>query len=96
MELDTTNLQKYGYNYAKYCIFLNYIRIVVDCGPLDNPANGLVNTESRTTYNSGAVYSCNEGHQLTGRVLATCMANGQWSSSTPTCDRKPVIHVHWL
>ncbi len=67
------------------------IRIVVDCGPLDNPPNGLVNTESRTTYNSGAVYSCNEGHQLTGRGRLTCMDNGQWSSSTSTCDRNATV-----
>ena len=68
--------------------------IVVDCGPLDNPLNGLVNTLSGTTYNSVAVYSCNEGHQLTERGLLTCMVNGQWSSLTPTCDRKPIIiHV---
>ncbi|XP_064386845.1 uncharacterized protein LOC135335316 isoform X3 [Halichondria panicea] len=59
---------------------------IVDCGPLDNPLNGLVNTLSGTTYNSVAVYSCNEGHQLTERGLLTCMVNGQWSSLTPTCD----------
>ena len=61
---------------------------VVDCGPLVHPRNGRVNTDSGTTYNSVATYSCNEGYYLNGSASRTCMANMEWSPLAPTCDRK--------
>ncbi len=67
--------------------------IVVDCGPINIPENGQVNTDeshSGTTYNSVAVYSCNEGYLLKGVAERTCLATGQWSPLTSSCVRKSV------
>ncbi len=33
-------------------------------------------------------YTCNTGYTLQGDNGHTCMANGEWSGSTPTCNRK--------
>ena len=57
---------------------------VVDCGTLDDPANGIV-SHNTTTYNSVAMYSCNIGHNLTGNDMRTCLETGSWSGSVATC-----------
>lgn len=62
--------------------------IVADCGPLDDFDNGLVNTESGTTYNSVALYTCNEGYLLNGRARRTCLPSGEWALFTSSCIRK--------
>ena len=68
-----------------------YFSSVVDCGLLGHPQYGRVNTDSGTTYNSMATYSCNEGYYLNGSASRTCMANGEWSQSTSSCIRKCVL-----
>ena len=62
--------------------------VVVDCGALDDPANGMV-TVPATIFNSTASYSCNTGSTLTGDdTTRTCLGSGLWSGSTPTCEGK--------
>ena len=60
---------------------------VVDCGTLAAPQNGKVNLTA-TTFMSTANYSCNSGYTLSGNEIRTCEANGTWSDTAPTCDRK--------
>ena len=55
----------------------------IDCGNPDAPMNGLVEF-NETTYQSVAVYSCNEGFILEGDRATTCNLAGQWIANT-TC-----------
>ncbi|XP_064386348.1 sushi, von Willebrand factor type A, EGF and pentraxin domain-containing protein 1-like [Halichondria panicea] len=60
---------------------------IVNCGSLDAPSNGAVDTSSGTTFNMTATYTCNPGYTLTGAEgTRTCQANGIWSSSQPACE----------
>ena len=59
--------------------------LAVDCGPLNNPTNGLV-TLSGTTFNKVATYSCNSAYTLNGAQMRTCQASGVWSNAEPICD----------
>ena len=65
-------------------LFLN--TVAVDCGSLDDPTNGAVNTSSGTTFMMNATYTCNTGYNLNGTNTRTCQATGDWSGSKPTCD----------
>ncbi|KAK7100185.1 sushi, von Willebrand factor type A, EGF and pentraxin domain-containing protein 1-like isoform X2 [Littorina saxatilis] len=56
----------------------------VDCGPLADPANGVV-LALITTYPSDAIYECDEGYILEGDARRTCTEEGSWSLSEPTC-----------
>ena len=64
-----------------------YHSIAVDCGPLDNPANGRVQV-SFTTYRSRAYYYCNKGYDRIGSFRRTCGSNGQWVEEETICQRK--------
>ena len=61
--------------------------IVVDCGPLGTPTNGMsvVNT---TTFGSVAEHNCLDGFLLCGSQSRTCQASGLWSGSLPDCISK--------
>ena len=63
------------------------ILIVVDCGNLTDSANGSVSQNSGTTFGQTATYSCNTGYNLVGNSTCTCQDAGNWSGSTPTCQR---------
>jgi CUB/sushi domain-containing protein len=55
------------------------------CSPdLVAPTNGSVN---RTTGANGdeATYACNQGFTLSGDATRTCLADGAWSGTAPTC-----------
>ena len=75
----------------------------VDCGPLNNPINGLVIVPV-TTFNNMATYSCNSsGYLLNGTQTRTCQASGVWSNAEPTCNGEhesvhlysnPLPHTH--
>ncbi len=69
------------------CLYCVGISTVVDCGSLTNPDNGMVDT-SMTTEGSTATYTCNTGYNISPGDTRTCQANGTWSGSEPTCDRK--------
>ena len=58
------------------------------CSPApDAPANGQ-RSGSGTTFESTVTYTCNPGYTLQGDNRRTCMASGEWSGKTPTCNRK--------
>ncbi len=69
------------------CMSLLYKNIViVDCGPLTDPANGQVDISSGTTLMNIASYSCDTGYTLTGSTERTCKADGMWSLYEPVCE----------
>ena len=35
-----------------------------------------------------ATYSCDDGHNLMGGINRECQADGSWTGSDPTCERK--------
>ena len=59
------------------------------CGSLKAPHNGNILIHN-FTVGSTANFGCNEGYVLTGRLSITCQPNSLWSSSTPTCEPKPI------
>ena len=72
-------------------LFLVYVLLAVDCGPLNNTANGQVSTSSGTTFMMTATYSCNTGYLRVGSVSRTCGASGTsgvWSGEAPVCNCK--------
>ena len=58
----------------------------MDCGTLNNPANGQVGQTAGTTFGQTATYTCNPGYNLVGDSSRTCQATGVWSGSIPTCQ----------
>ncbi len=71
------------------CLLVFFCFSAVDCGPLGNPADGLVVILSTTTtFGSIAIYNCTSGYNLTGEATRVCQADGVWNSSDPTCPRK--------
>ena len=57
----------------------------VNCGDLDDPANGQV-VLNGTLFGSIATYTCDPGFILVGDVERMCQANGEWSGTEPTCE----------
>ena len=68
---------------------MTHFSSVVDCGPLSDPANGIVQVQN-TTLGTTARYECNEGYELGGLTdeFRFCTVTGMWSDTDPTCDRK--------
>ncbi len=62
--------------------------IAVDCGSLDAPSNGAVDTSSGTTFMMTATYTCDTGYTLTGDTTRTCGSDGVWMPQAPICNRK--------
>ena len=84
--------------------FLTYVLLAVDCGPLNETANGAVNTSSGTTFMMTATYTCITGYNIVGSESRTCGTSGTsgvWSREAPVCNCKkfthiPNLHVLWL
>ena len=57
----------------------------VNCGDPDTPTNGTRNG-TVFTFNSTVFYSCDTGYNLTGATSLTCLSNGSWDESVPSCD----------
>lgn len=62
----------------------------MDCGPLDDPANGLVQY-ALTTLGAIAVYTCDNGYMTVGGSSRVCETDGDWSGSNVTCERKTIL-----
>ncbi|XP_078664783.1 sushi, von Willebrand factor type A, EGF and pentraxin domain-containing protein 1-like [Branchiostoma floridae x Branchiostoma belcheri] len=58
----------------------------VRCPSPASPTNGVVS--AGTYYGDIASYSCYPGYELAGSSTQTCQADGLWSGTVPTCDRK--------
>ena len=70
---------------------------MVDCGSLENPINGLVDTSDGTTFGSTAMYSCNLNFMVNGSSTRLCTAEGVWGGEPPTCVGKYVRELaEWV
>ncbi|KAI1231212.1 hypothetical protein IHE44_0008149 [Lamprotornis superbus] len=56
----------------------------ITCGHPGNPPNGLTQG-SQFNLNDVAKFQCNPGFRLEGASQSQCLANGQWSSTLPSC-----------
>lgn len=58
---------------------------VVSCGWLAPPPNG---SKEGTKYLMGSMvyFHCKNGYSLAGAEVSTCLADGTWSSPSPTCE----------
>ena len=78
--------------YILYQLFTLDMSILADCSSLNHPLNGFVSTPEGTVYNATAVYSCEEGYQLTdGSSTRMCVATETWTGSTPRCIKRSEI-----
>ena len=66
---------------------LSHSLSVIDCGSLDPPMNGRVETPQGTTFGSEALYSCRAGYEVNGATVRECTQSEDWSGSEPTCSR---------
>ena len=66
----------------------SYIYFPVDCEAPPAPAHGHVATPHGTEFESIAVYSCEDGYDLSYPAYRTCFKSGKWSGHAPTCDPK--------
>ena len=58
---------------------------IVNCSSPGEPTNGMLQGGT-FTYNSVVTYNCSVGYGLTGAVALTCLADGTWDASMPSCD----------
>ena len=66
-----------------------HVTIGVDCGFLPIPANGNVAyINGDTLFESRVQYECDPGYTLQGASIGVCQADGAWSLTVPTCNRK--------
>lgn len=57
----------------------------IDCGKLPTLEHGNINlSESRTSFNVHATYTCHENYTLIGNENRTCLKDG-WSGTQPQC-----------
>ena len=73
---------------------LHFLSPVVDCGLLMNPDNGMVETPQGTTFGQEATYTCNSTYDLVGDGTRTCLADGVWSGTDPTCGKLITNYLH--
>ena len=48
--------------------------------------DGTIDYTSGTTYQSVAVFTCNNGYTMTTDNTRTCLAGGTWSNANAVCD----------
>ncbi len=68
----------------------------MDCGPLNNITNGVVDTSSGTTFMKTATYTCYLGYMLVGDDSRTCQSNGEWSMAPPVCNGKGIDDMYMI
>ena len=61
--------------------------LAVECAFLEPPKDGQVHFTS-TRFGAIATYECLPGFHLMGNEERTCLENGQWSGTPPTCESK--------
>ena len=71
-------------------LLLHLFYIVVECGDLIDPPNGVVSLFPGTIFGSEASYSCDTGYTLNGCPTRMCQASGNWSNSVPECISKQI------
>ena len=54
------------------------------CPILPHPANGRVELTGKLVDDT-ATYTCNEGYELVGDQVLTCLVGGNWDNPPPIC-----------
>ena len=67
--------------------FVYDLFLVVSCGDPGKPSNGVVYGNT-FTYRSLVVLECDPQYRLVGDLSRICQADGSWSGTQPTCQRK--------
>lgn len=65
-----------------------------DCGPPSSIIDGTVQYNS-TAYLAVAKYTCDEGFDLPGNHVVTCLANSTWEHSATGCKIKGIRMNKW-
>ena len=79
-------------SYACLKIFLT----AIDCGQLDPPANGTVDTSQGSLLGAVATYSCDPSFTLVGTATRQCQEDETWSGESPTCQGEYYINIEFL
>ncbi|KAI8515762.1 hypothetical protein Bbelb_065750 [Branchiostoma belcheri] len=58
----------------------------VQCSPMSHPTNGFVTGSN--SYRDVANFTCEPGYKLVGTSSLTCLSNGTWNGTSPTCTGK--------
>ncbi|XP_077971175.1 sushi, von Willebrand factor type A, EGF and pentraxin domain-containing protein 1-like isoform X2 [Styela clava] len=61
--------------------------LLATCAKLKNPANGEVECTKGNSYQSSCTFTCEEGYELSEKVVRTCKANHLWTGNEVTCNR---------
>ena len=65
--------------------------LAVQCLPLTNPNNGVINCllgdDGVPSYEDTCSFTCNAGYELTDSDTRTCQSDGSWSDSDVVCNR---------
>jgi len=61
--------------------------LVPSCPAFTPTDNLYVQYREGINLNTEAVFECNQGYRLSDNATATCIANGTWNNSVPTCER---------
>ena len=70
---------------------------LTDCGLIESPADGSVTySNSATTYQEVATFSCDIGFDLIGDTSRTCMDDGMWGGASPVCQIKGKVYFNVL
>ena len=56
----------------------------VNCGDPGTPNNGMRSGDT-FTYDSSILFQCNSGYTILGSISFTCLSNGLWNASVPSC-----------
>lgn len=72
--------------YQEMYLYSNIVP-AVRCGDPGTPVNGMTVVTS-DAVGSTATHSCNDGFNINGVSDRTCLSNGSWSDSLPSCVRK--------
>ena len=62
------------------------IAAAIVCGRLRDPENGDVAQRRPALVGSVAVYSCDDGFELSGNSRRVCQLNGRYSGVAPVCE----------
>ena len=67
-----------------------YSMCLVGCLEISDPQNGQLKGPVRSLYKPGEelTVKCNEGYAHLGVSVLTCLENGSWSGTIPTCVGK--------
>ena len=65
--------------------------ILVQCPPLTNPNNGMINCslgdDGFPSYEDTCSFTCNTGYKITGSDTRTCQSDENWSGTKVMCRR---------